>query len=95
MMEAVSRREISFVQTGLGLMTGLKAATVRSILNSRNGKVVTALCWKADLSMRLAIKMQTEIAHVSPREIVNAKNGIEYPFDEKDMDWQLSFFSGD
>jgi len=95
MMEAVNSREISFVQMGLGLMTGMKIGTVRSILNSRNGKVVTALCWKAELSMRLAIKMQTEIAHVPPRDVVNARDGVEYPFNDKDMDWQLSFFTAD
>ncbi|MBL4666188.1 MAG: DUF2336 domain-containing protein [Sneathiella sp.] len=95
MLDAVTNREITFVQMGLGLMTGLKPGTVRAILNSRNGKVVTALCWKADLSMRLAIKMQTDIAHVPPREVVNARDGVEYPFDAKDMDWQLSFFTND
>ncbi len=95
MLEAVTNRELIFVQMGLGLMTGLNPGTVRAILNSRKAKVVTALCWKAGLSMRLAIKMQTEIAHVPPREVVNARDGVEYPFDEKDMDWQLSFFSED
>lgn len=95
MLEAVNNRELIFVQMGLGLMTGLNPGTVRAILNSRKGKVVTALCWKAGLTMRLAIKMQTEIAHVPPREVVNARDGVEYPFDEKDMDWQLSFFSED
>ena len=65
-----------------------------TILNSRNGKVVTALCWKSGLSMRLAMKIQRDIAHVPPRDVVNAKDGVGYPFDEKEMDWQLSFFSG-
>jgi uncharacterized protein (DUF2336 family) len=91
-MDAVEKRETVFVQMGLSLMTGIPVATVRSILNSRNGKVVTSLCWKADLSMRLAMRLQKDIAHVPPRDIVNAKDGVDYPFDEKEMDWQLSFF---
>ena len=77
----------------LSLMSGIKPGTVRAILNSRNAKVVTALCWKATLSMRMAISVQREVSHVSSREIVNAKDGVEYPFSEKDMDWQLSFFA--
>jgi len=91
--QAIGKKELEFVQMALSLMSGIKPATVRAILNSRNAKVVTALCWKAKISMRMAIKIQREIAHVSSREIVNAKDGVEYPFSEKDMDWQLSFFA--
>jgi uncharacterized protein (DUF2336 family) len=95
LQEAVNRRELNFVHMSLSLMSGIKVDKVRAILKSRNGKVVTALCWKAKVSMRLAIKMQKEVAHVSPRELVNARDGVEYPFSEKDMDWQLSFFEDD
>ena len=95
LQEAVAKRELEFVHMGLSLMSGIRVETVRAILNSRNAKVVVALCWKAKISMRAAIKMQKEVAHVAPREIVNARDGVEYPFSDKDMDWQLSFFSDD
>ncbi len=95
MAEAVAEKELSFVHNGLSLMTGLQVGTIRKILNSRNGKVVTALCWRAKLSMRLAIRIQTDVAHVSNKDLVNAKDGVEYPFDEKEMDWQLSFYTDD
>ncbi|MFT6556229.1 DUF2336 domain-containing protein [Sneathiella sp.] len=90
--EAVASKDLSFVHNGLALMTGLSVGVIRRILNSRNGKVVTSLCWRAKLSMRLAIRIQTEIAHVPNTKLVNAKDGVEYPFDEKEMDWQLSFY---
>ncbi|MBE7635419.1 DUF2336 domain-containing protein [Sneathiella sp. P13V-1] len=92
--EAVANKDVEFIQAGLALMADIPVTTGKSILNSRNGKVVTALCWKAGLSMRLAMKIQQDIAHVPPRDIVNAKDGVAYPFDEKEMDWQLSFFTG-
>ncbi len=95
LQEAINKRELDFVYMSLCLMSGISVDKVRAILKSRNGKVVTALCWKAKVSMRLAIKMQKEVAHVSPRELVNARDGVEYPFSEKDMDWQLSFFADD
>lgn len=93
--EAVASKEFSFIHNGLALMTGLEVAKVRAILNSRNGKVITSLCWKAKLSMRLAIKMQTEIAHVTNKNLVNAKDGVEYPFEPDEMEWQLSFYTND
>lgn len=95
LLEAVGKRELEFVHMALSLMSGISPKTVRAILKSRNAKVVTALCWKAKISMRTAIKMQKDVALVSPREIVNARDGVEYPFSDKDMEWQLSFFSDD
>ncbi|MBL4905949.1 MAG: DUF2336 domain-containing protein, partial [Sneathiella sp.] len=93
--DAIAAKELSFVHNGLALMTGIDVTTVRAILSSRNGKVITSLCRKAKLSMRLAIKMQTEIAHVSHKNMVNAKDGVEYPFTDEEMDWQLSFYADD
>lgn len=90
--EAVKEKDLSFIHNSLALMTGVDVSSVRSIINSRNGKVVTALCWKAKLSMRLAIKIQSDIAHISHKNLINARDGVEYPFEEKDMNWQLSFY---
>ncbi len=90
--EAVDLKDQDFVATALSLLCKYSQKRVKAMLASRNGKVVTSLCWKAGLSMRLAFKIQTVIAQVSRREIVNARNGIEYPFTEEEMDWQLSFY---
>lgn len=90
--DAIAGKELSFIHNGLSLMTGVEVAKVRAIINSRNGKVITSLCWKAKVSMRLALKMQTEVAHVTHQNLVNAKDGVEYPFTDEEMDWQLSFY---
>ncbi|MBL4740974.1 MAG: DUF2336 domain-containing protein [Sneathiella sp.] len=90
--EAVAGKDLSFIHNSLALMTGYDVKTVKEIISSRNGKVVTALCWKAKLSMRLAIKIQADIAHITHKKLINARDGVEYPFEEKDMNWQLSFY---
>nr|WP_273543376.1 DUF2336 domain-containing protein [Sneathiella sedimenti] len=92
--DAVDLKDQEFVVTALSLKTKYSSKTVNAMLVSRNGKVVTSLCWKAGLSMRLAFKIQTVIAHVPRRDLINARNGIEYPFTDKEMDWQLSFYEG-
>ena len=92
---AIKEKNHTFVTTALSLMTGLSQKKIQAMLEARNGKIVTSLCWKAGLSMRLAFNIQTKIAHVPRREIVNARNGIEFPFTEDEMDWQLSFYTGD
>ncbi len=90
--DAVDLKNQDFVVTALSLLSKYSSKKVGAMLASRNGKVVISLCWKAGLSMRLAFKIQTVIAHVPRRDIVNARNGIEYPFTDKEMDWQLSFY---
>ncbi len=92
-VEAVKDRKSAFVTKALSLLSGYQLKTTESMLGSRNGKVVVSLCWKADLSMRLAFDIQTKIAKVSRKDIVNARNGIEFPFTNEEMDWQLSFYS--
>lgn len=91
--EAVQNRQSAFVTKSLSLLSGYQLKTTESMLGSRNGKVVVSLCWKAELSMRLAFEIQTKIAKVPRQDIVNARNGIEFPFADEEMEWQLSFYS--
>jgi hypothetical protein len=67
---------------------------VLRIVSARSAKAVTALSWKAGLSMRFAIKLQARFANVPMREVLQAKNGLEYPMSEQDMGWQIDLFSG-
>lgn len=92
-VEAIELRQPGFVLSALSLLADFPMAKVKAMINTRNPKVVTALCWKAGLSMRTALKVQTEISRVPANKIANAKDGIDYPFSESDMDWQLSFYN--
>jgi len=50
---------------------------------------VTSLAWKAGLSMRTAIQLQLKIAKVPPPDVLNARNGFDYPLSEAEMKRQL------
>ncbi|HSR55042.1 MAG TPA: DUF2336 domain-containing protein [Alphaproteobacteria bacterium] len=84
----------AFVVHALALMAGVPASVVTRIVDARSAKAVTALAWKAGLKMRFAIKLQARLANVTPREILQAKDGIDYPMSEDDMAWQLDFYAG-
>ncbi len=86
-----NRREL-LIQC-LAIMAEIPVKTVRDILASKSGRAVTALAWSAGLSMRTAFKMQTELALVSPSQLVPAKDGIDYPMEESELVWQLSYFT--
>jgi uncharacterized protein (DUF2336 family) len=76
----------------LAALTPASRQTVEKIFASRNAKAITALCWQAGLSMRVAFKIQTLIAKLHADEILPARAGVAYPLTEAEMQWHLSYF---
>jgi uncharacterized protein (DUF2336 family) len=77
----------------LATLAKMTPAKVKEILEARNGMVITSLCWKAGLSMRTALRLQSDFAYLKSDQIVNAKNGVDYPLKPEEMELHLSFFS--
>jgi hypothetical protein len=42
--------------------------------------------------MRVAVKIQATIAHLSGAKIVMARDGVHFPLSPEEMAWHLSFF---
>lgn len=84
--------DLPAVRKGLSLRSNFDEAVVRKILESASAKAVTALVWKADLSMRFAIQLQTRVAKIPPSKVLQARGGTEFPLTPEEMDWQLEFF---
>ncbi len=84
----------AFLTAALSLMAGIPPALVTRIADSRSAKAITALAWKAGLKMRFAIVLQARFGNVPQREILQAKDGLDYPLSEDDMTWQLEFYAG-
>ncbi|MDX1484689.1 MAG: DUF2336 domain-containing protein [Alphaproteobacteria bacterium] len=82
----------AFVIHALALMAGMPPSMVTRIVDARSAKAITALAWKAGLKMRFAIKLQSRLGNVPTREILHAKDGVDYPLSEDDMKWQLDFY---
>ncbi|TNE61711.1 MAG: DUF2336 domain-containing protein [Alphaproteobacteria bacterium] len=76
----------------LAIMADIPAQTVRQIVQSKSGRAVTALAWKAGLKMHTAYELQTRFALVPKAQLLSAKNGTKYPIDENELDWHLSYF---
>ncbi len=53
----------------------------------------TALSWKASLSMRTAMTLQSGIGRVQPKSMINARDDTDYPMSEEDLRWYIEFFS--
>jgi len=76
----------------LSVMAEIPAATGRQIIQSKSGRAVTALAWRAGLKMRTAYELQTRFALVPKAQLLHAKDGTKYPIDDNELDWHLSYF---
>lgn len=66
--------------------------TVRRMLLTRSAKPVTALVWRAGLSMRAAFKIQRFVMKLPADELLPARNGVRFPLGEDEMRWHLGYF---
>jgi uncharacterized protein (DUF2336 family) len=87
------QREV--VVHALGLLAGISKEDAHRVFDSRLAKPITALVWRAGLSMRVAFKIQTQLLHLPSGELLPARNGVHFPLSEDEMRWHLSYFGLD
>ena len=92
--DAVDEGQRAFARAALIVMSELRPAVVDKILSARSAKGVTALAWKAGLSMRLAVQLQTRLGGVNPRQALHPRGGKDFPMNEEELKWQIEFFGG-
>ncbi len=93
LIDALDEGEVDFVRYGLALLARLDMETTLRMLDSDNGKAVTALVWKAGLSMAFAVSVQRRIAHIPPRSMTKETANSDFPLEQKEMEWFLDYFS--
>ena len=76
------------------MLAEVPSGAVDKIISARSAKGMTALAWKAGLSVRLAVQLQTRLGGISPRQALHPRGGTEYPLTQEEMKWQIEFFGG-
>jgi uncharacterized protein (DUF2336 family) len=76
----------------LALLARAPVEIVQKILQTGTARPLTALVWRADLSMRVAFKIQRFIMHLKASELLPARAGIDFPMTEDEMRWHLDYF---
>ncbi|MEO0413154.1 MAG: DUF2336 domain-containing protein [Pseudomonadota bacterium] len=79
----------------LAIQTEISMSDIKTILSSKDARLVTSLIWKAGLSMRTAVNVQRAVVLINAGDIVLAENGFDYPLADKDMDWLLASHTSD
>jgi hypothetical protein len=91
--DALALREEEFVYAALALQSQISQGVVKKMINTGSAKAAVSIVWKAGFKMRTALEIQKTLAKIQPRELIYPKNGDQYPLSEKDMQWQVDFFS--
>ncbi|OFW87265.1 MAG: hypothetical protein A3B66_07805 [Alphaproteobacteria bacterium RIFCSPHIGHO2_02_FULL_46_13] len=89
--DALSMRDKDFVSVGLAVLLKTNKANIDKIFAMGAAKPVVAICWKAGLSMRFALRLQQDMAKVPHTELIYPRGGTDYPLSEADLKWQLEF----
>lgn len=84
----LGQREV--VQFALAHLAVAETGTVQRILDSRNGRAVTALVWRAGLNMRTAVAIQSALLKLP--DILPARGGTGFPLAPEDMALNLGLF---
>lgn len=89
---AIEDGDIVLIPHALVLLSGIPLAKVKSILNSNNGKAVTALVWKSGLGMHSSVMIQRRVAKVQPKNMVHDTKKGAFPIAEDELEWFLDYF---
>lgn len=81
-----------FVVKSLSLLAKRPPDLIRRMLDSRTGKAIAALCWKADLSVTTATAVQRHIASVPEQTLVVDSGGESYPLTDDEMNWFIDYY---
>ncbi len=76
----------------LSLLGEAPRPMIEKIFSSRSAKAITALVWRAGLTMRIAFKIQTMVVKLPADELLPARSGVAFPLSEDEMRWHLSYF---
>ena len=85
MDQAIQSGRNDFVLEALALRSEVAPDLVRKIIKSSSAKAITSLAWKANLSMRTAIQVQSRVARIPPKKLLNARHGTDFPMSPEEM----------
>lgn len=90
-LDGMGMRDKEFVLAAIAVKARAPMEKIKQVMDMRAPKPICALCWKANLTMRTALKIQQEMGRVPPKELLYPKGGTDYPLTEEELNFQLEF----
>ncbi|MFZ4762180.1 MAG: DUF2336 domain-containing protein [Alphaproteobacteria bacterium] len=74
MKAALCWRDYEFVLWALAIGSGVRYEIIEEIIHNKQAEAIVALSWKAGLSPKTAVRLQSEVARQMPLQIIGPKN---------------------
>lgn len=91
-LNAIEAHDRPLVAYALAALVHAPVGIVERVIDSTSAKAIVALCWRAGLSMRTALKLQGLSGRIAQKDLIPARRGIDYPMSEDEMIFQLDLF---
>jgi uncharacterized protein (DUF2336 family) len=92
--DAIDLGDRHFLRAGLALRAGLPVDSIDRVIAAHSAKGIVALAWKAGLSMHLALRLQTSLAHIPRPSLIRPQPDGAFPLTDDAMRWQIEFLTG-
>jgi uncharacterized protein (DUF2336 family) len=86
--------DVPLARAALAVLTDIPLEPVGHVLDSHSAKGITALAWKAGLSMPAATRLQQALGRIPPAKVLRPGRDGGYPLTPEAMRWQLEFLTG-
>jgi uncharacterized protein (DUF2336 family) len=90
--DALDAGDREFVIHGLSLLAKVPVGTVTRIVQIKHARALTALAYRAKLSMRMGMRLQMRLALIPAAKMLNARGGVDYPLTEAELEVELGAF---
>lgn len=92
--DSIAQNHLDFARAAIGVRADLAPEVVARILGSASPKAITALGWRAGLTMETTIQAQVRLARINPDMALHGV-GRRYPLTDGEMAMQIAIFSND
>ena len=89
---ALDNKDYEFAVAALALRDRIPMPAVERMVRVESVKTTGALAWKGGFSSLFDVYLQRDLAFIASKEIMNARDGRDFPMRAEDMESQLSIF---
>lgn len=88
-IDCIDNKRRPMAMHALALLCDMDKTKIERAFTTKDGRLITALVWKAGLKMRTSLDLQNRMVMVSRAKMVMAKDGLYFPFKDEEMESEL------
>jgi len=91
--QAADQEKHMNIWVGLALLVDIDHTIAHRIFAARSAKAIVALCWKAQMPMWLACKLQDVVGKIAQEDRLEPDQDGGYPLKDDELEWHFALFT--